>query len=99
MPKLCLILHFSLQTEDVDENINFGNYKGIYANDEPGQKYNCPETGAHFEFNDVCKRLGRVQQWRIKLDEQYEAKYGIRNKEKEAQASQKAYYQQSSASQ
>lgn len=42
--------------EDLDD-INFDNYKGIYANEENGQKYQCPETGAHFEYKDLCKRI------------------------------------------
>lgn len=34
------------------------NYKGIYAeNNEDEQKYTCPITGAHFEFNEMCKRM------------------------------------------
>jgi hypothetical protein len=40
------------------------NYKGIYFNDDTGQKYTCPETGAHFEFNDMCRRLNRIMQKR-----------------------------------
>lgn len=45
--------------EDID-NIDFNNYKGIYADDDAGQKYTCPETGAHFEPKDLCKRIYRV---------------------------------------
>jgi len=26
------------------------NFKGIYFNDDPNRKYQCPETGAHFEY-------------------------------------------------
>lgn len=33
------------------------NYKGIYYNDDAGQKYTDPETGAHFEYKDMCRRL------------------------------------------
>ena len=40
------------------------NYKGIYYNDDAGQKYTDPETGAHFEFRDMCKRLTRILQKR-----------------------------------
>ena len=47
--------------EDVDDLIN---YKGIYFNDEPGQKFTDPETGAHFEFKDICRRINRVIQKR-----------------------------------
>ena len=30
------------------------NYKGIYFNDDPNSKFTCPETGAHFQFRDMC---------------------------------------------
>ncbi len=44
--------------DDGEDDIDFKNYKGIYINDEPGQKFTCPETGAHFRFEDMQKRLG-----------------------------------------
>jgi len=37
------------------------NYKGIYFDDNNAQKYTCPKTGAHFEFDDMCRRIKRVQ--------------------------------------
>lgn len=37
------------------------NYKGIYFEDENDKKYTCPKTGAHFEFNDMSRRLKKVQ--------------------------------------
>ena len=47
--------------EDEDpDNVDLTNYKGIYANDEAGQKYQCPVTGAHFEVKDLCRRLAKV---------------------------------------
>ena len=45
--------------DDID-NIDFANYKGIYAEDDTGQKYTCPETGAHFEPTDLCRRLYKI---------------------------------------
>lgn len=30
------------------------NYKGIYFNDDPNSKFTDPETGAHFQFRDMC---------------------------------------------
>lgn len=42
------------------ENIDFNNYKGIYAEEDNGQKYQCPETGAHFEPKDLCKRIYKI---------------------------------------
>jgi hypothetical protein len=54
--------------DDVD-NIDFANYKGIYAEDDSEQKYTCPITGAHFEFNDICRRLSKVLAFRKTLEE------------------------------
>jgi hypothetical protein len=48
------------QAVDDGENIDFTNYKGIYADDDAGQKYQCPETGAHFEPKDLCKRIYKI---------------------------------------
>ena len=42
--------------EDLDE-IDFNNYRGIYYEDEPGRKYQDPDTGAHFNFKDMYQRL------------------------------------------
>jgi len=36
------------------------NYKGIYFNDDPGQKYTDPDNGAHFEFKDMCRRMVKI---------------------------------------
>jgi hypothetical protein len=36
------------------------NYKGIYFEDDSGQKYQCPETGAHFEYLDMYRRLKKI---------------------------------------
>lgn len=36
------------------------NYKGIYFNDDAGQKYTDPQNGAHFEFKDMCMRLTKM---------------------------------------
>lgn len=40
------------------------NYKGMYFNDDPNTKYTDPDTGAHFEFKDMCGRLKKVVTWR-----------------------------------
>lgn len=54
--------------DDVDD-IDFKNYKGIYANDDSGQKYQCPETGAHFEYTDLCRRMMKIVEKR-KVDDE-----------------------------
>jgi hypothetical protein len=46
--------------EDLDD-IDFGNYKGIFYEDDPTTKYQDPETGAHFDFDDICRRLSEIK--------------------------------------
>ena len=53
--------------DDID-NIDFANYKGIYAEDDTGQKYTCPETGAHFEYLDMFRRLKKILNEREKFE-------------------------------
>lgn len=58
---------------DVDsdiDNLDFNNFKGIYFDEDPNRKYQDPETGCHFEYYDLCKRLAKLKQLRRKLDEQ-----------------------------
>ena len=31
----------------------------------PKQRYNCPDTGAHFEFEDMCVRLEKLERLRF----------------------------------
>ncbi|CDW75126.1 UNKNOWN [Stylonychia lemnae] len=57
------------QDSDVD-NIDFKNFKGIYFNDDPNRKFQCPDTGAHFEYFDLCKRLVKLKDLRIKIDKE-----------------------------
>jgi len=45
--------------EDLDD-IDFDNYKGVFFEDNPTTKYTDPQTGAHFDFKDICKRLGII---------------------------------------
>jgi hypothetical protein len=35
----------------------------------PKQRYNCPDTGAHFEFYDMCTRLDKIEKLRF-MEEQ-----------------------------
>ena len=39
---------------------------------EEGEKYQCPETGAHFEFLDMCSRLKKLQTRRAVIDKALE---------------------------
>lgn len=47
--------------EDDLDDIDFGNYKGIFYEDDPTTKYQDPETGAHFDFDDICNRLTQIK--------------------------------------
>jgi len=51
-----------------EENVDLANYKGIYFDDDSGQKFQCPETGAHFEYLDMFRRLKRILTQREKLE-------------------------------
>ena len=51
-----------------EDNVDLINYKGIYFDDDSGQKFQCPETGAHFEYLDMFRRLKRILTQREKLD-------------------------------
>ena len=41
--------------------VDLSNYKGIFFDEQPGQKYQDEKTGAHFEYSDICRRLIRLQ--------------------------------------
>ncbi len=56
------------QDSDVD-NIDFQNFKGIYIDEDPNRKFQDPETGCHFEYYDLCKRMAKLKTLRKKLDE------------------------------
>ena len=44
---------------DKNNETDLNNYKGMYFGDQ-NQKYQDKETGAHFEYNDMCRRLKGV---------------------------------------
>ena len=54
---------------DVDE-LDFDNFKGIYFNDDPNRKYQDPDTGCHFEYIDLCKRLIWLKKLRYEIDKE-----------------------------
>jgi len=55
------------------------NYKGIYFNDDPNSKYTCPVTGAHFEPEDMRRRLKKVVAWRKVYEQNLSSMQGIHN--------------------
>ncbi|CAI2374998.1 unnamed protein product [Moneuplotes crassus] len=44
------------ESSEIDHN----NYKGQYIDDDPGSKWQDPDTGAHFDFKEMCKILKKV---------------------------------------
>jgi hypothetical protein len=58
---------------------NLMNYKGIYFNDDPNSKYTCPVTGAHFEPEDMRRRLKKVVAWRRVYEQNLASMQGIHN--------------------
>lgn len=52
------------------------NYKGNFA-DEVGKttevRYSCPDTGAHFEFTDMCAKLEILSNWLAEKDASFKA--------------------------
>ena len=61
----------ALEKADSDiDNIDFNDFKGIYFDDDPNRKFQDPETGCHFEYYDLCKRMVKLKQLRKKLDAQ-----------------------------
>ena len=54
---------------DIDD-IDPENFKGIYFNEDPNRKYQDPETGCHFEYYDLCKRLSKLKEQRKILDKE-----------------------------
>lgn len=48
--------------------VDLTKYKGIYYNDE-NKKFQDEDTGAHFEFCDLCKRLNLILSIRTKQEE------------------------------
>jgi hypothetical protein len=57
---------------DDDVDVDANNYKGLYAG-ETKEKFIDPETGAHFEYKDLCKRIAVMKERRKAID----AKLGI----------------------
>jgi hypothetical protein len=50
------------------DDVDFQNFKGIYFNEDPNRKYQDPDTGCHFEYNDLCKRMNKLKARRKMID-------------------------------
>ena len=47
--------------------MDFNNFKGIYYGDKL-EKYQDPETGCHFRYKDLCRRMMELREKRKVLD-------------------------------
>eukprot|EP00347_Sterkiella_histriomuscorum_P003932 403362383 len=54
-------IHLMVKEEEFDVN-------GQLINESQLDKYQCPETGSHFEFLDMCQRLKRLKKRRDVID-------------------------------
>ena len=45
--------------DEDDQTFDLLNYKGMFFEQEHA-KYICPDTGCHFEYYDLCKRLNAI---------------------------------------
>ena len=61
-----------------EDEINHNEYKGIYIDDEPGQKFEDPKTGAHFDYQDIYEKLLEVE---IEKSQERDPKTVKKNKE------------------
>ena len=52
------------------EDVDFNNFKGIYFNDDPNRKYLDPDTGCHFEYQDLCRRMIKLKALRKEIDKE-----------------------------
>ena len=49
------------EENDEDQYVDHQNYKGIYIDEDPGSKFQDPETGAHFDYSEMVNRLQEVE--------------------------------------
>jgi len=56
-------------SEDVEEDIDPENYKGIFYNVDQENKYQDTTTGAHFRFKDMCNILQEIKRKRDREEE------------------------------
>lgn len=58
------------QDEDMNsdiDDVDFANFKGMYYNDKT-EKYTDPQTGCHFKYDDLCRRMEALKLKRKVLD-------------------------------
>ena len=60
-----------LYSNNNDEDVvdDYDNYKGIYYEEEPSEKYQDPITGAHFDYNVICERLESLKHPKINSEQ------------------------------
>jgi len=69
--------------ENDEDNVDLIKYQGIHLMnrqyedgeedlDDQEERYSCPETGSHFEFLEMCRRLKKLQSKRKIVDKALE---------------------------
>ena len=81
------------KNDDANDLIN---YKGIYFDDDSGQKYQCPETGAHFEYLDMYRRLKKISTQRHKSEREERMEHTSEERQTEILAAPAQYPKQHS---
>ncbi len=54
---------------EIDKHIDVNNYKGLFAEEDPENKYICPVTGAHFDHKALIRLLEKVKIERARSEE------------------------------
>ena len=70
------------EVDDDLDDIDYANYKGIFYDDDPTTKYQDPETGAHFDFDDIWGRLMKIKKTREQTKETNDHYHELSAKEK-----------------
>ena len=68
-----------------EEGQDLNNYKGIYFQDDTGKKFTDPETGAHYQYQDMCQRISKLMVERAAIDKQIFGEEAVRQMLKEQQ--------------
>ena len=70
IPKIKTLLEEDKKEDSESEDVDFNNFKGIYFNDDPNRKYLDPDTGCHFEYQDLCRRMIKLKALRKEIDKE-----------------------------
>lgn len=67
--------------------LDLNKYKGNYAGDNEGKsvevRYSCPQTGAHFKFDNMCEKLDSLVAILAEMEARQAAKHEAKRAEDE----------------